>query len=544
MLPNLRVFCMGVASLGAAAVFAGQVQERSGSFGVVVAGHPEAAELGVSVLEGGGAAMDAAVAVSMALGVSEPYGSGLGGKLVYLYLPVGAEAPFAVDGLDRSPESWDADRYREAPRDERPYSWKAVAVPGTVAALAAGHSRWGRLSWRDVVEPVAELVERGAEVLPGNRHFMEAAAYRLSDPELKAWLLPNGGLPEVGSRLANADHARFLRKLARRGPDWFYGREMSRRAATASRGQFAPSDWEFEARVAPAMRAVLGTDGRSLWLPPPPTMGGVLVASYFRQWDGRPTRGSPELLDRFGRKYRRLDDEIRSLVGDVPGVRERVQAYLIGREPISARRPEPLSAEALGCPSTTHFVIVDAEGNALSATQSLSHHFGAGVSIPGTGIILNNSLTNFSYYTPDSPNAAAPAKRPRTTIAPLLIADSDSRPVALFGLPGGARIPSTTVQVLADWMSGQPFAAAVSAARWHPIRPRRSGDPAFLWDAEMGVGKTSPSALEALGWELGVQENPEAFGGITAALKNPDGSWTGYADLRRTNAARAVGNKN
>jgi gamma-glutamyltranspeptidase/glutathione hydrolase len=188
--------------------------------------------------------------------------------------------------------------------------------------------------------------------------------------------------------------------------------------------------------------------------------------------------------------------------------------------------------------ATTHFVVADAQGNLVCATQSQSLHFGAGVVPPGTGIVMNNSMSNFAYNDPKAVNYAAPGKRPRSTIAPTIVFRG-GRPVFAIGIPGAARIPTAMLQALLDRLAfGRPLAAAIGDTRVHWDNNWRTQEESIA--VEQSCPAAEVQALRALGWKV---ELPEAagtgryFGGINAIEINADGTYTGYADPRRTNAA-------
>ena len=182
-----------------------------GRDGMVVAGHPEAAALGLAVLRAGGNAVDAAVATSLALGVAEPYGSGLGGKLMLLHFEAKTGRVTAIDAMDAA-GSVDVTRWIAMPAEERATGYPSVCVPGLAAGLWTAHRRWGVKPWAEVVRPAIDLARGGFEILPKSREqFAEQEKkLRKGDAEIAGLYLPGGRLPEVGSRLPNEDLARTI----------------------------------------------------------------------------------------------------------------------------------------------------------------------------------------------------------------------------------------------------------------------------------------------------------------------------------------------
>ncbi len=528
------------------------VEVVRGRHGMVVAGHPEAAEVGVRVLQAGGNAMDATVAVSLALGVAEPYGSGLGGKLMMLYRDQASGSVFAVDAMDESSSTLDAARFAARSYEERSEGWGAVAIPGLLAGMHEGHRRWGRLSWADVVQPAADLARSGARVLPQTRAFFERRIDRIRvSGEAARIFLPGGELPDAGSRLANPDLAGTLEAIAREGAAGFYRGRVAEAIAGASReggGSLTLDDLAtYRARVSEPLR--LGFGGAEVLTAPPPASGGAaLLAALAGLTDAEWTGTSPlepDDLDRVGRILQRIYPEIQARIADVPSAREAFYQLIGGLPAQGSGSASPAAGTEIPgtraeSASTTHFVVADAEGNVASVTQSLSHHFGAGVVAPGTGVVFNNSMKNFATRDQSSVNFVAPAKRPRSTIAPTLVL-RQGEPILALGVPGGQRIPTATLQVLLDVLVFHTdLAIAIRRPRAHLRRPLRDDEPTNLFELEAADPRLV-TALEERGWATRVNEDGETFGGFCAVEILPDRTVAGVADLRRTNAARGGG---
>lgn len=558
---SLRVLALtlGSAFLWSAAVaeVPVRVEPVTARHGMVVAGHPEATQIGVSVLQAGGNAVDAAVAVSLALGVAEPYGSGLGGKLVWLYFEAATGRTYALDALDAAGAVFSAEAYQQRPEEDRYYGPASAAVPGLPAGLWLAHERWGARPWADDVAPAIRIARDGFTVLPKTRQFFaeKEKILRRGDPEIARLYLPGGALPEVGSRLANPDLAHTLERLAAHGRDGFYrGPVAEALAATVTRagGAFALADLEaYEAQVTEP----IGIDfqGYHLLSAPPPTNGAPLFLTILKAleadtWTG-PLRSAAN-LDRVGRVWRVVQPRVQAAIADVPEARFNFEKLVAPDTIAEIRAQAGVAAPAgekvavlpeaeLKAASTTHFVVVDARGNIVCATQSLSLHFGAGVVVPGTGVILNNSMSNFAYGTTRSVNRAAPGKRPRSTISPTLVLRA-GQPVLAVGIPGGTRIPTAMLQVLLDRLVfGRPLADAIGDTRLHFDRDWRQGNAESL-EAEQSLPADTVADLRARGWTVELPEpagTGKEYGGVNAIELHADGSRTGYADPRRTNAA-------
>jgi gamma-glutamyltranspeptidase/glutathione hydrolase len=196
--------------------------------------------------------------------------------------------------------------------------------------------------------------------------------------------------------------------------------------------------------------------------------------------------------------------------------------------------PEPAFA------STTHYVVVDPRGNIVSCTQSTSLHFGAGVIAPGTGVVMNDSMSNFGVVSDHGSNLIAPGKRARSTTSPSIVF-RDGRPVLAIGVPGAQRIPIAMLQVLLDVLAfKRPLAEAIGDTRLHLLTPESSRDADNVWEMEKSYPAADVRGLGALGWKITLVEpagTGRHFGGVNAIAIGADGTLTGYADPRRTNAA-------
>ena len=537
------------------------VEVVKAAHGMVVAGHPQAAQAGVDILQAGGNAIDAAVAVSLALGVAEPYSSGLGGKLMLLYYEAASGRTYALDAMDAA-GSLDVAAYLRRPEEDRSYGYGSVCVPGLAAGLWTAHQKWGRQPWADDIAPALKLARAGFEVLPKTRIFFaeQEKKLRRGDAEIARLYLPDGKLPVVGSHLANADLARTLELLAQHGRDGFYRGPVAAAIVAASAqggGALTLDDLaHYEARLVEP----IGLDfrGYRLLASPPPTNGAPLFLTIMKALEdetfvGGPLRSAVN-LDRIGRVWREVQPLVQRGLGDAPeayfnyekmiapdsiaAIRRRARAPTVAVPAVAWWDDSGASESAMA--ATTHFIVADAAGNIVCATQSQSLHFGAGVVPSGTGVVLNDSMSNFAYTDPRSINYVAPGKRPRSTIAPTIVFRS-GQPILAIGIPGAARIPTALLQVLLDRLAfDRPLREAIGDTRVHFELNWRKDNQESL-QAEASLPAADFAALSRLGWKVELAEPAGAgqiFGGINAIEVNAAGGYTGYADPRRTNAAR------
>jgi len=537
------------------------VEMVKAAHGMVVAGHPQAAQAGVDILQAGGNAIDAAVAVSLALGVAEPYSSGLGGKLLLLYYEAASGRTYALDAMDAA-GSLNVTAYLRRPEEDHSYGYGSVCVPGLAAGLWTAHQKWGRQPWADNIAPALKLARAGFEVLPKTRIFFaeQEKKLRRGDAEIARLYLPDGKLPVVGSHLANADLARTLELLAQHGRDGFYRGSVAAAMVAASvqgGGALTLDDLaHYEARLVEP----IGLDfrGYHLLASPPPTNGAPLFLTIMKALEDETFGGGPLRsagnLDRIGRVWREVQPLVQRGIGDAPeayfnyekmiapdsiaAIRRRARASTVTVPAVAWQDDSGASESAMA--ATTHFLVADAAGNIVCATQSQSLHFGAGVVPPGTGVVLNDSMSNFAYTDPRSINYVAPGKRPRSTIAPTIVLRS-GRPILAIGIPGAARIPTALLQALLDRLAfDRPLREAIGDTRVHfELNWRKDNQESLQAEASLPVADIA--ALSRLGWKVELAEpagTGQIFGGINAIEVNAAGGYTGYADPRRTNAAR------
>jgi gamma-glutamyltranspeptidase/glutathione hydrolase len=529
--------------------------------GMVIAGHPQAAEAGLAVLRSGGNAIDAAIATSLCLGVAEPDASGLGGKLVLLYYEADSGQIRVVEAMDAA-GSLDVAAYLKRPNADHSYGYASVCVPGLAAGLWTAHQKWGSQPWAKDVAPAIALARDGFRVLPKSRDLFEEQIKKLrrGDPEIARLYLPEGQLPGPGLLLPNPDLAHTLELLAQHGRDGFYRGPVAAAIAQASAQGGGAVTLVDLAKYEPRVSGTLGIDfqGYRIESAAPPASGAAMFLPALKvleedTFGGGPLRTATN-LDRIGRVWRLIEPEGYRMIGDSAKSRKSFEQLTSPASIRALRRKSRLPLPAAPAPAvsqqpeaddesamaaTTHFIVVDVHGNIVCATQSLSVHFGAGVVAPGTGVVLNDSMSNFDYKDPAHPDYVAPGRRPRSAIAPTLVM-LRGQPILALGVPGAARIPTTMIQVLLDYLVlHRRIGETLGDTRFHFMIPWKTGDE-LTFEAEQSFPLIQADAMRALGWKVDLSEpagRGRHFGGVNAVEIAPDGKLTGYADPRRTNTA-------
>jgi gamma-glutamyltranspeptidase/glutathione hydrolase len=438
----------------------------------VIAANSLAAEAGMEVLERGGSAADAAIAVQAMLSLVEPQSSGMGGG-AFLHYYNAADGDLTVyDGREVAPAQASRTMFLDEngePLDFRTavVSGRATGVPGAVAALALAHEEHGALPWSELFGAAIRTADEGFLVSPRLGRFLTIPFPQLSMPDADAYFSrPDGTRLQTGDRLRNPDYAAFLRRLAENGPDALYRGSTAARIVERTRqgplgGTMTMADL---ANYHPIKREPICRPYRvyRVCAPPPPSSGvGFLELLGLLERTDIAERGpaDPQAWFLFAEASRLMYADRDAYVGDVPTVPidglldpgyldSRVA--LIGDTAMAA--PEAGVPEGVERPvadrthepaGTSHFIVRDAQGNVVSMTTTVESIFGTGRMVDG--FFLNNQLTDFSFnpYQPDgslAPNAVAPGKRPRSSMIPLILLDSDGNFAGAIGSAGGNSI--------------------------------------------------------------------------------------------------------
>jgi gamma-glutamyltranspeptidase / glutathione hydrolase len=468
--------------------------EASPPASAIASAHPLATEAGMAILAEGGNAFDAAITVSAVLAVVEPYGSGMGGGGFWLLHRASDHHEVMIDGRERAPLAAHRDMYLDAHGDVIPdlsmNGPLAAAVPGQAAALAHMARHYGRLPLHTTLAPAIRLAREGFEVSETYRTMAEFRLERLRDyPQTAAIFLQDGDVPALGHRIVQRDLAETLERFARDGHGGFYqGQTGAALIEAMSRhgGIWRQADLDGY-RVIEREPLRFHYHGHEIVSAPPPSSGGVALATMLnilRDYplaDLDPVSRTHLLTEAMRRAYR---DRARYL-GDSDFVSvplERLVHPHYGAGLAATIHPERATpSDHLPGPSvepgghhTSHFSILDREGNHVAATLSINYPFGSGFVAPGTGLLLNNEMDDFSAK-PGSPNAyglvgaeanaIAPGKRMLSSMSPTFVR-SDER-LAILGTPGGSRIITMVLQGILAHVQGEPVQHWVAQPRIH-----------------------------------------------------------------------------
>lgn len=456
----------------------------TGTGGIVVSQHRLASEIGARVLAEGGSAIDAAIATSFAVSVMEPWMSGIGGVGGMLYAPAGGDVQ-ALDFNTRSPRRLDPADYPIVDGiDNDLFGWPnvkdgrnlrgatAVLVPSLVAGLGHAHGRFGRLPWARLVEPAIDLARAGLEVSWYSTTVIASAAPLLArDPASASWLLPGGQVPVTHRahpdrprlRLPNPALADTLARIAKGGPRALYEGDLARAIIADLQAAGSVMDLEDLAAAGPREMAPLRFDYRGHAVHVLPDLnGGVTLVSALRRLAEYRLGQSP-------------DAATFTAYADV--------LFAAFEERFAAMGDDENGRDA-AC--TTHISVVDRDGALVSLTQTLLSTFGARITLPSTGMVMNNGINWFDPR-PGSPNSLGPNKRPLKNICPAIMTGPTG--ATAIGGAGGRRIVPMVLQVLsliAD--HGLSLNDAVDHAKIDV-----SGDPWMTAQPELG-----PEILAAL----------------------------------------------
>jgi gamma-glutamyltranspeptidase / glutathione hydrolase len=443
------------------------------SKGMVASAHTLASQAGLQVLKDGGNAIDAAVAAAFAIGVAEPNDSGIGGEGMILIYRADTKRAVAIDYRSAAPAT------ASFPSRIPAAGYAGVAVPGAVAGLSLALQQYGTMKLDRVMAPAIKLAQEGFAISPTLAGEIADNFDAIQKNEALSAILCREGLPlEAGATLKNPDLARSLRKIAEGGPDVFYRGELAEAisAAMAAHGGFI-SKADLAAYHAVVREPVRGSyRGFEILSAPPPVAGAAVIEilqilAHFNLATNGPL--SAENIHLMAEAMKRGFADFSAYVADPDFVNVPIQALLspeYARARAAEIRPGQVTAKVAagepireGSGSTTSLCAIDQDGNVAVLTQTISDHFGGKVVIPGTGILLNNEMKNFSSR---GINTMSSGKRMRGTLSPTILM-KDGKPYAAVGTPGAGRIISTTAILISNLIDyHMPIQEAIESPRF------------------------------------------------------------------------------
>ncbi|MBA4492693.1 gamma-glutamyltransferase [Paracoccus sp. S1E-3] len=530
--------------------------------GMVSAQEQVAAEVGRDILAQGGNAVDAGVAVAFALAVTLPRAGNLGGGGFMLVHDAKTGETHAIDYREMAPAGASRDMFLDAEGNADSelsrYSGAASGVPGTVAGMKMVLDQFGSMNWADVIAPSIRLAEEGITVTPDLADSLEAMKERLTKypSAAKIFYKEGGALYRPGDTLVQADLAKTLKTIAAEGPDGFYKGPMAEaiaRSVTEAGGNMTAED--MAAYKAVAREPVRGTyRGYEVVSMPPPSSGGVHLIQILNTLEGYPIgalgQNSSETLHLMAEAMKLAYADRSEYLGDPDFVDVPIDALMSKeyaadmRDKISAsfatpsEQIRPAGLAPYESDQTTHYSIIDKDGNAISNTYTINFSYGSGLVADGTGVLMNNEMDDFSAK-PGVPNAygliggdanaVQAGKRPLSSMTPTIV-NKDGEVWLVTGSPGGARIITTVLQVVMNMIDHDMNVAEASAAprihhQWLPDQLR----------IEEGISLDTQRALQAKGHVLSLEE---VMGSTQSVMRDPEsGFLLGASDPRRAGAA-------
>jgi gamma-glutamyltranspeptidase/glutathione hydrolase len=496
---------------------------------MIVAQEPLAADAGLRVLQSGGNAIDAAVAVAFALAVTYPYAGNIGGGGFLLARFADSRTTF-IDFREKAPLAATRNMYLDSkgnPTKDSLVGWRAAGVPGTVRGLELAHQKYGRKPWAELVDPALRLATVGFPVsysFAKSLHSESEMKLLSQFPESKRIFLS----AHYGDKFVQPDLAATLKRIRDRGASDFYEGETAQKlaAAMASNGGLVTLA-DLKAYQAVEQEPLRGRyHGDEIITAPPPSAGGVGLLQMLGMLEGsgyeKTGAGSAASIHYVTEVMRRAYADRSEYFGDpefykVP-VRKLLDPHYVasrrnGIDPAHATpsgqiRPGELAAHE--GTETTHFNIVDNQGNAVAVTYTLNNGYGSGVTVPGLGFLLNDEMDDFAakpgaenlfHLIQGEANAIQPGKRPVSSMIPTIMT-RDGKLFLMLGAPGGSRIPNGVLQVILNvedfHMNVQD---AVDAPRFH-----HQWMPDVLY-VEKGISPDPVALLRAMGHEVSPLES-------------------------------------
>ncbi len=562
-----KIFALGViiavgmgGSLPAIAVSPPTAMLDRANQGMVASANPLATQAGLSMLQQGGNAVDAAVATTFAISVVEPFSAGLGGGGFLLMYQAKNNETKALDFRERAPLNATKTMYLDRQGNVRPNAstngYLAVATPGTIAGLYEVHRQYGHLPWKTVIAPAIQLAEKG---FPVSWRFVNATEEEqqtlLKNPDARKIFTHSGKIYQVGDQLVQSELAATLRSVSQNPQDFYTGTIAAAIAndMAANHGLITKKDLQ---QYRPTWRTPVCGDFRKARVcsMPPPSSGGVHLLQILNMIGDTDltTMGwhSPDALHLLAESMRIAYADRATYLGDPDFVKVPVKALISPayaqkrRQEINPQKATPSSQVKAVDPAvlqrltkesveTSHLTVVDRDRNAVSLTFTVNLSFGAGVVAKGTGIVLNNEMDDFAIA-PNTPNAfglvggtanaIAPSKIPLSSMTPTIVTENGHLRLAV-GSPGGSTIITTVLQIILNILVyDMDVRRAIAAPRIH-----HQWLPDRLNVESWGLDTLTIADLKRRGHQI---QERSSWGNANAIVVLPDGSLEGAADPR------------
>ncbi|MES2017789.1 MAG: gamma-glutamyltransferase [Pseudomonadota bacterium] len=548
----------------------------TGTGGAVATISDQASHSALTILDQGGNAIDAAVAAAATLGVTDPFSCGIGGGGFMVIYLAKEKRVITIDHREMAPASFTPTVFQENGNeidfDTAVASGAAVGVPGTVRGWHDALTRYGTMSFKQVLAPAIGVARKGFPVSETFHHLTVENERKFQNfTSTSALYLKDGKALAVGTLLKNPDMAKAYGLLAAHGQQAFYAGPMARAmVAAVNRPPVAPgvkiragsmtmADLaNYESRVRLPVRSIYR--GYELYGMPLPSSAGVTIAEALNILEGYDLAAMPKAsAEHLYLEASRLAFADRNAYLADPEYVDAPVAGLLSKDYATRRRAQISFDHAAGkvapgdpypfqddqsvplrppparmlpeSAHTTHLTVSDKDGNIVAYTFTIEAWGGSGIVVPGYGFVLNNEMTDFDFSGPH-PNVPQAGKRPRSSMAPTIVF-KDGKPAFTVGSPGGATIITTVLQTIVNHIDlGMPMERALNA-------PRLSQRNAAMTDIEPGVaGTAQASGLEKLGhkWDPTVEE----IGAANAIVFNPDGTVTAVSEGKRHGAGSAL----
>jgi len=534
--------------------------------GMVVSQNALSSELGVKILDMGGNAVDAAVAVGFSLATTLPRAGNLGGGGFMLIYIKEKDELFYIDYRSKSPKNASIEKLlgvkkipdRDSKLWERvDYTYLASGVPGTVYGLLEAHKNFGKLSLEEIMRPVIEQAENGIEVSSDLNYVINVTPQLKNDKESLSIYFKNGEPIEEFSIFKRPDLANTFKEISKNGVKGFYQGDVADKIVNAMNengGLITHEDLK-NYKSFFRMPIAINYKGYKVYTAAPPSGGGITLLTSLgilnnidiKKYKSDSTKAYHYLAESLRRGHNNrshyvgdpeyFDVPISELLSPkrIKELKSTIDSNKASTvKQVKAYKPRKESKD------TTHFSIIDKDGNAVSNTYTLGLSFGSGVTIPGTGILMNSQMNNFAYRYGDkndigrgaSPgNKFEPGKKPMSTMAPTIIFDKDDKLFLITGSPGGSDIPAAILRVITGVIDfGLDIGEATMLPRIHKDWPYTG------LEHERAVSRDIVRRLNSMGHDT----EYETTIGSTQSIHIVDGINNGFADLRRPNAGVSV----